>query len=78
MIVAEGAAIAAAGVALGVAIAVAGTGGIMALTFGVDRFDAVSLAASAAVLLAAVFLASLVAAGRGAASEPMDALRSPF
>jgi putative ABC transport system permease protein len=78
MIVEEGAAIAATGLALGVAIAVAGTGGIMTLTFGVDRLDAVSLAGSATVLLAAVFLASLIAAGRGAASEPMGALRSPF
>ena len=50
----------------------------MTLTFGVDRLDAVSLTGSATVLIGAVFLASLIAAGRGAASEPMDSLRSNF
>ena len=77
MIVGEGAAVAAAGLVLGIAIAAVGTGAIMTLTFGVDRLDVTSIAAAASLLVSAMLAACLVAARRGISLEPTDALRWP-
>jgi putative ABC transport system permease protein len=75
LIVAEGAGIAIAGVALGVAAALALTRVMTTLLVGVSPRDPVTLIGSAALLFAVALVASCVPALRASRVEPMAALR---
>ena len=76
MVVGQGAALAAAGVAVGVAAALAGSRLIAGLLFGVRATDPAVLGGVAALLVAVAVLASLIPARRAARVDPASALRS--
>jgi ABC-type antimicrobial peptide transport system permease subunit len=75
LIVGEGAGIAIAGVALGVAAALALTRVMATLLVGVSPRDPVTLIGGAALLLAVAIVASYIPALRASRIEPMAALR---
>lgn len=76
MVVRHGASLAAAGVSLGLVLALAVGRGLQGILYGVNPWDPGSLLAIAAFLGAVVLLASLLPARRAAAVDPMTALRS--
>jgi putative ABC transport system permease protein len=75
MVLDEGGRLALAGVALGSAIAIAGTRLIRGLLFNVSATDPVTFAVVAVGLLAVALLASYIPARRATAVDPMVALR---
>ncbi|MGQ0429523.1 MAG: ABC transporter permease, partial [Gammaproteobacteria bacterium] len=75
MVVRRGMILAAAGVAIGLAGAVAVGSVLNSMLFGVSRFDPATFAAVPALLAAVALLACLVPAGRAARVSPMVALR---
>jgi putative ABC transport system permease protein len=75
MVVAQAAAPVAAGLAVGLFAAAAGTRALIALTFGVGRFDPFSFIGAAVVMLLIPVGASLIAGSRSVRRDPMDALR---
>ena len=76
LVVRQGLALAAAGVAIGVAAALAGGRVIAGLLYGVSATDPAVLAGVPAVLLAVAVVASYIPARRAAAVDPMICLRS--
>jgi ABC-type antimicrobial peptide transport system permease subunit len=76
MFVRHGLELAVAGVAIGLAAAVALTGGMSSLLFGVSRLDPVTYAAMPVVLVAAAMLASYLPARRASAVDPVEALKA--
>jgi ABC-type antimicrobial peptide transport system permease subunit len=72
----QGLAVAAIGVAIGVAGARVVTRALSALLFGVGAGDPLVLTAAAVLMLAVALLASWLPARRAAGIEPMQALRS--
>ena len=76
LVLGDAARIGLAGVALGVALALAATRALETLLWGVPRLDPLSYAAAAALLFALTLLASLVPARRAAGVEPMRVIRS--
>jgi len=75
MVVAQAAAPVAAGLAAGLFAAAAGTRALIALTFGVGRFDPFSFIGAAVVMLLIPVAAALIAGSRSVRRDPMDALR---
>jgi putative ABC transport system permease protein len=75
LVLVNGAALAAAGLACGVAGALALTRLLGGLLFGVGARDPVTMVAAAAILAAVAMLASYVPARRAARLDPLDALR---
>jgi ABC-type antimicrobial peptide transport system permease subunit len=76
LIVRRGVGFAVAGVVVGIALALAAGRGIDNLLFGVSPHDPVTLAAVAAVLLAAALAASLAPGWRAARVDPARTLRA--
>jgi putative ABC transport system permease protein len=76
MILAQGARMAAAGLAAGAAASLLVTGWIRGLLFGIDAIDPATLAAVAVVFAFVTFLACLVPALRAARVDPTAALRN--
>ena len=76
LVLAQGLRLATIGVVIGLTLAVAATGALQSILFGVRATDGVTLVGSAAVLTTVALLASLVPARRAAAVDPMVALRS--
>lgn len=72
----EAGALAAAGLALGIAAAAGLTRLISAMLFGIKPFDAATLAATATVLMVVALLAAFVPAWRAMRVSPLSALRS--
>ncbi len=68
--------LAAAGSALGIAVAVVATRAIGSVLYGVEPLDAASFALAVTVLAGAALLASWLPARRAARVDPMVALRS--
>lgn len=75
MVLRESLAIVAAGFAIGAPVALAGGRLVRSMLFGVAAFDAATLAAAFAILLATAAIAAYVPARRAAAVDPMNALR---
>jgi ABC-type antimicrobial peptide transport system permease subunit len=75
MVVAQGARVVAAGVALGVAAALAGTRALGNLLFGVQAVDALTFVAMSASMIAIGLLASYVPARRASKVDPIESLR---
>jgi len=67
---------AAAGIAVGVVLALGLGEFLRSLLYGVETYDPVALAGGSAVIMAATVLASLVPAARAANSDPATALRA--
>jgi predicted lysophospholipase L1 biosynthesis ABC-type transport system permease subunit len=76
LIVAQGAAIAVSGVAIGVVIAAAATNALVGLTFGVGRLDVGSFVGAAALMSGVALVASVLAARRAAHLSPVEAVRA--
>jgi len=76
LVVRRGAALAGAGLLLGLGGAVIGTRGLSALLFGVSRLDATTFFSVAALLAAVALLASALPALRAARIDPATTLRS--
>ena len=76
LILAEGARMAAAGVAAGALLAIAGTRALGSLLFGVSPLDLPTLAAAAILLAAVAVAASYLPARSAARTDPMLALRA--
>jgi predicted permease len=76
LILTEGARLAAAGVAAGVLLALAGTRALGSLLFGVSPVDLPTIAAAAAVLALVAVAASYIPARSAARTDPMLALRA--
>ena len=76
LVLGEGFTLVAAGVVLGVGLAVALSRLIASLLYGISPRDPLTLAAAAFVLLAVGLLASLLPAKRAAKVDPVEALRS--
>jgi putative ABC transport system permease protein len=76
MIVRQGAALATAGAAAGLAAALGATRLLEGLLFGVGARDPVTLAAVVSVLVAATLLASWIPARRASRIDPIEVLRS--
>lgn len=76
MVMNEGAAMASAGIVCGLAAALAASAGLRALLFGVSRFDVVSYASVAVLLLAVTGLACWIPARRAAGIDPAATLRA--
>jgi len=76
MVVLQGARVVAAGVALGLAGALAGTRVLDSLLFGVDSLDIPTFVVMGTLMLAVALLASYVPARRASLVAPMDALRA--
>jgi putative ABC transport system permease protein len=74
-VIAQGLRLTAAGVAIGAAAALAVTRLMARFLYGVRPSDPVTYVAVAAILVAVVFLATLIPARRAAAIDPMIALR---
>ena len=75
LIVGQGVLLCAIGIAIGLALAPAGTYFGRALFYNVSPFDPISFAAVAVLLLAVAFLASYIPARRAAKVDPVVALR---
>jgi predicted lysophospholipase L1 biosynthesis ABC-type transport system permease subunit len=75
MIVRDALKLAAAGIVVGVPIAVAGGYSLRAFLFGVAPIDLAALAAASAVLAVAALMAAYIPARRAAAVDPLVALR---
>lgn len=75
LIVGEGVVLALLGLAVGVPLALAGSGLLSGLLFGVSRADPVTYLAAAAVLVAAAAMGSGLPAWRASRVDPMTALR---
>ena len=75
VIVGQGLTVAAAGAAVGLALAIASSGVLESMLHGVAPADPLTFAAITAVLLAAVALASWIPARRAAGIQPTEALR---
>jgi predicted permease len=75
LVLREGVALAAIGVAAGLALSVWVGGALESLLFGVSRTDPISLAAAAATLAVAAMLASWIPARRASRVDPVVALR---
>jgi putative ABC transport system permease protein len=76
LVVGQGARMAAAGVGLGLLLAVAVGRLIQGILFGVSFWEPLPLLATAVLLMGVVLLASLLPARRAAAVDPMAALRA--
>jgi predicted permease len=76
LVVGQAVGLTAIGVTIGVVLAVLSGRWIDTQLFGVQRFDAVSYAATAAIMLAAAFCASLAPALRALRVDPLTALRA--
>ena len=75
MVVVQGSRVAVAGVLLGVLVAVAVTGLLQSMLFGVEALDAPTFIAMSLVMLAVALLASYIPAHRASAVDPIQALR---
>jgi putative ABC transport system permease protein len=75
LVLGEGLALSAAGLALGFVAAALAAPGLAGLLFGVGPFDAVTYAGVAVVQVLAAILACWRPAHRAATSDPLDALR---
>jgi len=75
-VVGQGVALAVAGCAIGLAGALATTGVLRSLLFGVEPSDPVTLVAIVTILVTAVLVASWLPARRAASVDPAQALRS--
>ena len=75
LVLAEGAMLTAAGLALGLAAAAAGSWWLRAQLVGVAPWDPVALTAAVAVLILTALLACAVPAGRALRIDPADVLR---
>jgi ABC-type antimicrobial peptide transport system permease subunit len=75
LILGHGALLAAAGIGIGLAGALAVTRFLRAMLYGVSPFDPTSFVAVTLLLSAIVFVASYVPARRAARVDPVDALR---
>ncbi len=76
LVLREGSMLGVAGIAIGLALAVAGAGALRALLYEVPPRDPVSLAAVAALLLLATLAAAWLPARRAARTDPLKALRA--
>jgi predicted permease len=76
LILREGARLALVGIAIGLAGAVAAAQALRGLLFGVRSWDVATLGPVAAILALAALAATFLPAGRAAAVNPVDALRS--
>jgi ABC-type antimicrobial peptide transport system permease subunit len=75
MVVREGVTLAGAGVAIGLAAALAGARLVANMLYGVKSTDAATYAGSAAVLVAIMLVASYIPAWRASRVDPLAALR---
>lgn len=75
MVLRESLALVTAGFAIGAPVALAGGRLVRSMLFGVAAFDAETLAAAFAILLATALIAAYIPARRAAAVDPMNALR---
>jgi ABC-type antimicrobial peptide transport system permease subunit len=75
LVLKEAGGLAAAGIVVGLLCAVGASSMMGALLFGVQSWDAATLAAVSVVLAASSLLASYVPARRAASVDPMEALR---
>jgi predicted permease len=75
MVVLQGGRVAAIGVAVGIAAAVAVTGVLKSMLFGVEAFDAATFAVMSGLMLVVAMIASYVPAYRASSVDPIEALR---
>ena len=75
MVVLQGGRVALVGVGIGVVVALAVTGVLKSLLFGVTAFDTVTFIAMSGVMLVVALLASYIPAYRASSVDPMQALR---
>jgi len=75
MVVRQGLAFSAAGLAIGLALTVVASRSVSSLLYGVSALDPITLAAVTASMLAAAGIASFIPARRAAAVDPVRALR---
>jgi len=76
MVMSEGASMAGAGIVLGVLVAVGASRGLASLLFGVSRFDVLSYAAVALLLVTVTAIACWLPARRAARIDPAITLRT--
>ena len=76
LVLARGLALTGAGLAVGLAGAIAAGGALQSLLYEIDRFDPLAFAGMAVVLSAAALIACVLPARRAAQADPMAALRS--
>ncbi|MES2176661.1 MAG: ABC transporter permease [Gemmatimonadota bacterium] len=76
MVVRSGMRLTAMGVVIGLVLAMAASRLLVAFLYGVNPLDALTFAATSALLVAVAFLASYLPARRAAAADPLVALRS--
>jgi putative ABC transport system permease protein len=75
MVVVQGGLVATIGVVIGIAVALAVSGVLESLLFGVGAFDAATFIGMSALMMAVAALASYIPAHRASAVDPMRALR---
>jgi putative ABC transport system permease protein len=75
MVLRESLMVAAAGFAIGAPAAIACSGLVRSLLYGVARFDAGTLMVALSILLATALAAAYIPARRAAAVDPMTAIR---
>ena len=75
MVVVQGGRVALLGVAIGIVVALAVTGVLQSLLFGVKTFDPLTFAATSGLMLAVAMLASYIPAHRASVVDPIQALR---
>ncbi len=75
MVVAEGARVVGAGVAIGIAVALASTRALASLLFGVPAIDVATFIGMSLAMVAVGLVASYLPARRASAVDPMEALR---
>ena len=75
LVVGQGLALTAVGIAIGVAAAAGATQAIASLLFGIEPFDPVTYGGVVALLLAVAFVACYAPASRAARIDPLEALR---
>ena len=75
MVVLQGGRVALVGIGIGILAALGVTSVLQSLLFGVDKFDAVTFAATSAMMLVVAMVASYIPAHRASSVDPMQALR---